>query len=75
MKENQHSSNLMAVKPPKLNPEIESCHQFQNNASFVMSNEKSLYSSENFIVKTITVSQTLFSWHLITALQVDQLIM
>ena len=33
MKENQHPSNLMTVKPPKLN-------QFQNHVSFVMSNEK-----------------------------------
>ena len=45
----------MAVKPPKLNPEIESCHQFQNNASFVVSKEKSLCSSQNFVVKTITI--------------------
>ena len=44
LKENQHPSNLMAVKRPKLNAEIESCHQFQNNASFIMSNEKRLYS-------------------------------
>ena len=51
MKENQHPSNLMAVKPPKLNLEIESCHQFQNNNSIVMSNEKNLYSSQ----KTITI--------------------
>ena len=42
MKENQHPSNLMTVKPAKLNPEIESCHQFQNSTSFVMTNEKSL---------------------------------
>ena len=55
MKENQHPSNLMAVKPPELNPEIESCHQCQNNASFIMSNEKSFYSSQNFVVKTITI--------------------
>ena len=34
MKENQHPSNIMDVNPPKRNPEIESCHQFQNNASF-----------------------------------------
>ena len=54
MKENQHPRNFMAVKSRKLNPEIESCHQFQNNASFVISNEKSLYSSQNFVVKTIT---------------------
>ena len=47
MKENQHPRNLMVLKPQKLNPEIESCRQFQNNASFVMSNEKSLYSSQN----------------------------
>ena len=33
MKENQHPRNLMVLKPPKLKPEIESCHQFQNNAS------------------------------------------
>ena len=55
MKENQHPNNLMAVEPPKLNPEIESCHQFQNNTSFVMTNEKSLYSSQNFVVKAITI--------------------
>ena len=54
MKENQHASNIM-VKPPKLNPDIESCHQFQNNTSFVMTNEKSLYSSQNFVVKAITI--------------------
>ena len=40
IKENQHPSNLMTVKPPKLNPEIKYCHQFQNHVSFVMSNEK-----------------------------------
>ena len=55
MKENQHPSNLMAVKPPKLNPEIESCHQFQNNTSFVMTNEKNLCSSPNFVVRAITI--------------------
>ena len=55
MKENQHSSNLMTVKLPKLNPEIESFHQFQNNTSFVKSNEKKLYSSQNFVVKAITI--------------------
>ena len=42
MKENQHSSNLMTIKPPKRNPKIESFLQLQNNTSFVMSNEKSL---------------------------------
>ena len=55
MIENQHPSNLMVVKPPKLDPEVESCHQFQDNTFFVMSNEKSLYSSQNFVVKTITI--------------------
>ena len=30
-KENQHPTNPMAVKPPKLNSEIEFCHQFQNS--------------------------------------------
>ena len=45
----------MTVKLPKLNLEIESCHQFQNNAYFVMTNEKSLYSSQGFVVKTITI--------------------
>ena len=78
MKENQHPNNLMAVKPPKLNPEIESCHQFQSNTSFVMSNGNILYSSQNFVVKTITIMSditNLFSWHLTTTPQVDQLIM
>ena len=56
MKENQHPRNLMAVKPQKLNPEIKFCHQLQSNASFVMSNEKSLYSSQNFVVKTFTIT-------------------
>ena len=55
MKENQHLSNLMAVKLPKLNLEIESCHQFQNNISFVMSNEKILFSSQNFVVKKMAI--------------------
>ena len=55
MKANQYPSNLMVVKPPKLNPEIESCHQFQNNTYFVMYNEKRLYSSQNFVVKAITI--------------------
>ena len=55
MKENHQPSYLMVVKAPKLNPEFESCHQFQNNASFVMPNEKSLYSSQNFVVKTIAI--------------------
>ena len=55
MIENQHRSKLMVVKPPKLNPEVDSCHQFQDNTFFVMSNEKSLYSSQNFVVKTITI--------------------
>ena len=41
MKKNEHPRKLMAVKPPKVNPKIESCHQFQNNTYFVMSNEKS----------------------------------
>ena len=55
MKENQQPSNLMTAKPPKLNPEIESCHQFQNNTSFVMTNEKNLCSSPNFVVRAITI--------------------
>ena len=55
IKENEHPSNLMTIKPPKLNSEIESFHQFQNNTSFVTCNEKSLYSSQNFVVKTIAV--------------------
>ena len=55
MKENQHSSNLMTIKPPKRNPKIKSFLQFQNNTSFVMSNEKGLYSSQNFVVKIITI--------------------
>ena len=52
---NQHPNNLVAVKFQKLNSKTESCHQFQNNASFAMFNEKRLYPFQNFVVKTIII--------------------
>ena len=67
MKENQYINNLIAVKPLKLNPEIEYCHEFQNNASFVMSNEKSLCSSQNFVIKTITIMSDIVNSVLLTS--------
>ena len=60
MKENQHPSNLMDVKPSKLNPEIGSCHQFQNNTSFVMT-------YENFVVKAITVLSDIANFVLLSS--------
>ena len=78
IKENQHPSNLMTIKPPKLNPEIESFHQFQNNTSFVTCNEKSLYSSQNFVVKTIAVMSDIANSLILASdngPSVDQLIM
>ena len=57
----------MTVKLPRLNLEIESGHQFQNNASFVMSKEKSLYSSQSFAVKTITIMSDIANSVLLTS--------
>ena len=42
MKEHKRSANLLNLKPPKINPEIEPSQQYQSNTSFVVSNEKSL---------------------------------
>ena len=40
MKENTHPQNLAPMKTSKINSEIECGHHFQNNTSFVMTNEK-----------------------------------
>ena len=55
MKYHKHPSNLMSLKPLKLNPEIDSSQNYQSNSSFVMNNEKSLYSSHNFVIKSIAI--------------------
>ena len=55
IKEYKHLANLLNLKPPKINPEIESSQQYQNNTSFVMNNEKSLYSSQNYVIKAISI--------------------
>ena len=34
MKEYKHPANLLNLKPPKINPEIESSQQYQSNTSF-----------------------------------------
>ena len=34
MKEYKHPANLLNLKPPKINPEIESTQQYQSNTSF-----------------------------------------
>ena len=55
MKKYKHPANLLNLKPPKINPEIESSQQYQSNTSFVMNNEKSLYSSQNYVIKAISI--------------------
>lgn len=55
MSDRKHPSNLNMPKPPKTNPEIESSQQFQGNISFVMTNEKGLYSSQMYVIKAISI--------------------
>ena len=55
MKEYKHPANLLNLKPPKISPEIESSQQYQSNTSFVMNNEKNLYSSQNYVIKAISI--------------------
>ena len=55
MKEYKHPANLLNLKPPKFNPEIESSQQYQSNTSFVMNKKKSLYSSQNYVIKAISI--------------------
>ena len=55
MRDNKNPSNLNNLKPPKINLEIESSQQFHNNTFFVMANEKGFYSSQNFVIKTISI--------------------
>ena len=46
----------MKLKPPKINQEIESSQQYQSDEpSFVMNNKKSLYSSQNYVIKAISI--------------------
>ena len=54
MNDCSHSQNLASMKPSKINPEIECAHHILNNTSFVMKNKKSLYSSQNYVVKTVS---------------------
>ena len=55
MKNNSHPQNLASIKPPKFDSEIDCARHFQNNTSFVATNEKSIYSSQNYVMKTISV--------------------
>ena len=43
MKAYKHPANLLNLKLPNINPEIESSQKYQSNNSFVMTNKKSLY--------------------------------
>ena len=47
MKDNPHPQNLAKIKSPKIYPDIKCPHHFQNNSSFVKTNEKSFYSTQN----------------------------
>ena len=55
MRDHKHLLNLNKLKPPKIKPDIESLQQSQNNTTFVMTNEKGLYSSQNFVIKAISI--------------------
>ena len=56
MKEYKRPVNLLSLKRPKINPpEKESFQQYQSNTSFVMNNGKSLYSSQNYVNKAISI--------------------
>lgn len=55
------------MQPPKINPEIECAQQFKSNTIFLMTNEKSLNSSQNYVVKTISIlsniaNSVLWAW-------------
>ena len=55
MKEYTNPANLSSLKPHKINPEIESSQQYQSNTSFVMNKLKSLYLSQNYVIKAISI--------------------
>ena len=43
------------MKTLKINSEIKCANHFQNNTSFVKTNEKSLYFFQNYVLKTISI--------------------
>ena len=55
MRDPKHLSNLNNLKPRKISSEIKASQQFQNNTSFVMTNEKDLYSSQSFVIRAVSV--------------------
>ena len=55
MKKYKHPANLLNLTPLKIYPQIESSQQYQISTSFVMSNEKTLYSSQNYVIKAISI--------------------
>ena len=55
MMEYTHPANLSRLKPHKINPEIESSQQYKSNTSFVMNKLKSLYLSQNYVIKAISI--------------------
>ena len=58
MKEYKDPANLLNLNLPKVNSEIESSQQYQSN-TFVMNNEKSLNSSQNDMIKAISILSNL----------------
>ena len=52
---NLYSQNLASITPPKTDSEIECACHIQVNTSFVLTNEKNIYFSQNYVVKTISI--------------------
>ena len=47
------------MKLPKINPEIESSQQYQSKTFFVMNDRKSIYSTQNYVRKAISISSNM----------------
>ena len=47
--------NLGFMRPPKLNPELQSSKRFALNEGFILSNERNFYTSSNMIHRTLSI--------------------
>ena len=55
MKKYKTPSNALCLRVPKVPPQIRMMDNFQDNKSFVKSNETSMYSTQNYVAKTATI--------------------